>query len=61
MSEKVSKVSRRSFLENSAKAAISTIALSGFPSIVPASVFHCSLGIQSPSQKNPLVKRQAHF
>lgn len=47
MSEKVSKVSRRSFLENSAKATISTIALSGFPSIVPASVF----GKNAPSNR----------
>lgn len=37
--EKGSKVSRRDFIEISAKASISAIALSGFPSIVPASVF----------------------
>src|SRR5260370_8424608 len=46
--ENGSKISRRRFLESSVKAtAISTIAFSGFPTIVPASV----LGKNSPGNR----------
>ncbi|QDA59227.1 Gfo/Idh/MocA family protein [Hymenobacter jejuensis] len=45
--EKTPQVSRRNFLEASAKAAVATIAFSGFPTIVPASVF----GKNAPSNR----------
>jgi len=45
--EKASQVSRRNFLETSAKAAVATLAFSGFPTIVPASVF----GKNAPSNR----------
>src|SRR5471030_1174562 len=46
--EKKKEISRRDFLSNSTKAAIATsLALSGFPSIVPASVF----GKNAPSNR----------
>lgn len=48
MSEKkTSKVSRRNFLETSAKAALSTLAVSAFPTIVPSTVF----GKNAPSNR----------
>ncbi|MBC6988418.1 Gfo/Idh/MocA family protein [Hymenobacter sp. BT491] len=45
--EKTPQVSRRNFLETSAKAAVATIAFGGFPTIVPASVF----GKNAPSNR----------
>src|ERR1051326_9270968 len=45
--ENSSKVSRRNFLQTSAKAAVSAIAASNFPTIVPASVF----GKNAPSNR----------
>ncbi|WP_375436857.1 Gfo/Idh/MocA family oxidoreductase [uncultured Hymenobacter sp.] len=45
--EKNSPVSRRDFLETSAKAAAATLVLGGFPTIVPASVF----GRNAPSNR----------
>ncbi|WP_324678592.1 Gfo/Idh/MocA family oxidoreductase [Hymenobacter sp. GOD-10R] len=45
--EKTAQVSRRGFLETSAKAAVATLAFGGFPTIVPASVF----GKNAPSNR----------
>ncbi len=45
--EKTSRVSRRNFLETSAKAAAATLVFGGFPTIVPASVF----GKNAPSNR----------
>src|ERR1051325_3534438 len=47
MKENKSKVTRRNFLGTSGKAALSAIAISNFPTIVPASVF----GKNAPSNR----------
>jgi NADH/NAD ratio-sensing transcriptional regulator Rex len=47
MTEKKLSTSRRTFLKNTVKATAGTVALAGFPTIVPASVF----GKNAPSNK----------